>query len=114
MAPSRWSPTAVRTVVALGVITVVLVAAFGFVLWFHWYVAPVRQLRNFLHVNGEVNLPTWWNATLLLGVAFCAFAARIQERDSARRRAWLLVAVAGLLMSMDEIASLHESLSGLV
>ena len=99
---------------ALGVVTVVLFAAFGFVLWFHWYVAPVRQLRNFLHINGEVNLPTWWNAALLLAVAFCAFAARFQERDTARRRAWLLVGVAGLLMSMDEITSLHERLNGLV
>ena len=103
-----------RTVVALGVVTVVLLAAFVFVVWFHWYVASIRQLRNFLHVNGETNLPTWWNATLLLAVAFCAFAARIQERDTARRRAWLLVAVAGLLMSMDEITSLHEPLCGLV
>jgi hypothetical protein len=114
MAPSAWSPAAVRTVVALGVVTVVLIAAFVFVLWFHWYVAPIRQLRNFLHINGEVNLPTWWNATLLAAVAFCAFTARVQEHDVARRRAWLLVAVAGLLMSMDEITSLHERLNGLV
>jgi hypothetical protein len=104
----------VRTVVALGVVTVVLFTAFVVVLWFHWYVLPIRQLRNFLHVNGEANLPTWWNATLLLAVAFCALAARIQERDPARRRAWLLVAVAGLLMSLDEVTSLHERLSGLV
>jgi hypothetical protein len=96
------------------VVTVVLFAAFVFVLWFHWYVASIRQLRNFLHINGEANLPTWWNAALLVAVAFCAFAARVQERDATRRRAWLLVAVAGLLMSMDEITSLHELLNGLV
>ena len=103
-----------RTVVALGVVTVVLLAAFVFVLWFHEYVASITRPRAFLNVNGEANLPTWWNATLLLAVAFCAFAARVQERDTARWRAWLLVAVAGLLMSMDEITSLHERLNGLV
>jgi hypothetical protein len=114
MALSGWSRTAVRTVVALGVVTVVLFAGFIFVLWFHENVASITRPRAFLNVNGEANLPTWWNASLLLAVAFCAFAARVEERDTARRRAWLLVAVAGLLMSMDEITSLHERLNGLV
>jgi hypothetical protein len=106
----RWSPTAREAVVALGVVTAVVVAAFIFVLWFHEYVASISRPRNFLNMNGEANFPAWWNAALLLMVAFCAFAARVQEPDKARRRAWLLVAVAGLSMSMDEITSLHERL----
>jgi hypothetical protein len=106
----RWSPTAREAVVALGVVTAVVVAAFVFVLWFHEYVASISRPRNFLNMNGEANFPAWWNAALLLMVAFCAFAARVQETDRARRRAWLLVAVAGLSMSMDEITGLHERL----
>jgi hypothetical protein len=114
MAPSGWTTTAVRTVRALGVTTVVLFAAFVFVFWFHEHVGSITRPRAFLNVNGEANLPTWWNASLLLAVAFCASVARFQERDPARRRAWLLVAVAGLVLSMDEITSLHERLNGLV
>ena len=110
----RLSPTARETVVVLGVVTAGVIAAFGFVLWFHEYVASITRLRAFLNANGEANFPAWWNATLLLLVAFCALAARVQEPDQARRRAWLLVAVAGLSMSMDEITSLHERLNGLV
>jgi hypothetical protein len=110
----RLSPTAREAVVALGVVTSAVFAAFAFVLWFHDYVAPIPQIRAFVNVNFEANLPTWWNATLLLMVAFCAFAARVQEPDKVRRRAWLLVAVAGLLMSMDEVTSLHERLGRMV
>jgi hypothetical protein len=110
----RWSPTAREAVVVLGVVTAGVIAAFAFVLWFHEYVASITRVRAFLNANGEANFPAWWNATLLLLVAFCASAARVQESDQARRRAWLLVAVAGLSMSMDEITSLHERLNGLV
>jgi hypothetical protein len=110
----RWSPTAREAVVVLGVVTAGVIAAFAFVLWFHEYVASITRLRAFLNANGEANFPAWWNATLLLLVAFCALAARVQQPDQAQRRAWLLVAVAGLLMSMDEITSLHERLNGLV
>ena len=106
----RWSPTAREAVVVLSVVTAGVVVAFVFVLWFHEYVASISRPRNFLNMNGEANFPAWWNAALLLLVAFCAFAARVQEPDKARRRAWLLVAVAGLFMSMDEITSLHERL----
>jgi hypothetical protein len=110
----RWSPTAREAVVVLAVVTAGVIAAFAFVLWFHEYVAPITRIRNFLNANAEANFPAWWNSTLLLLVAFCALAARVQEPDKARRRAWLLVAVAGLSMSMDEITSLHERLNGLV
>jgi hypothetical protein len=106
----RLSPTAREAVVVLSVVTAAAVAAFAFVLWFHEYVASISRIRGFLNVNGEANFPAWWNATLLLLVAFCALVARVQESDRARRRAWLLVAVAGLLMSMDEVTSLHERL----
>jgi hypothetical protein len=110
----RWSPTAREAIVALSVVTAFVVAAFVFVLWFHLYGAQIPKTRAFLNVNGEANFPAWWNATLLLAVAFCALVARVQEPDKAQRRAWLLVAVAGLLMSMDEITSLHERMGGLV
>ena len=86
---------------------------FAFAVTFHHLVAQIPQFRAFVNVNGEANLPTWWNATLLLAVAFCAFVARLTERDKARRRAWLLVAVAGLLMSLDEFTGVHERLTGL-
>ena len=108
--PGRWSTTAREAVVALGVVTAAVVAAFVFVLGFHEYVAQISRIRGFLNVNGEANFPAWWNATVLLMVAFCALVARLQEPDKARRRAWSLVALAGLLMSMDEITSLHEHL----
>ena len=110
----RLSPTAREAVVALAVVTAGVIAAFAFVLWFHEYVASITRVRAFLNANGEANFPAWWNASLLLLVAFCALTARVQEPDKARRRAWLLVAVAGLLMSMDEITGLHERLNGLV
>ena len=110
----RWSPPAREAVVVLGIVTAGVIAAFAFVLWFHEYVASITRIRNFLNANAEANFPAWWNSALLLLVAFCALAARVQDPDKARRRAWLLVGLAGLAMSMDEITSLHERLNGVV
>ena len=106
--------TAVRTVRALGVATVVLFAAFVFVFWFSGhrglgYAASRLSERQ----RGSQSADLVERVVAARGGVLC-LGCPFQERDTARRRAWLLVAVAGLLLSMDEITSLHERLNGLV
>lgn len=111
-APSTdWSRQSVRLVVALAVVTAGVVGLFCTVVLVHEYVRPLPQVRTLVNVNGEANLPTWWNATLLLMIAFGAAVARTLEHETAPRRAWLTVAAVGVLLSLDEVAGLHERLS---
>lgn len=69
-----------------------------------------KPLLNFLDLNGETNLPSWYSAAqlALIGGLLVAFAA-VQLRRGARS-AWALV-LAGcvfLFLSLDETTSLHE------
>jgi hypothetical protein len=98
----------VQLVVVLTTVTVVLVLIFGTVLVLHEYVTPLPRIRALVNINGEANLPAWWNATLLLMIAFGAGVARALDPEPRARRAWLTVAAAGVVLSLDEIAGLHE------
>ena len=99
-----------QLVVSLLAVTIALVLVFGTVLLVHEYVSPMPRIRALVNINGEANLPAWWNGALLMTIGFGALVARALETERAARRAWLTVAVAGLGLSLDEIAGLHERL----
>lgn len=80
---------------------------------------PLKDLKTFVDIGGEANLPTWWNASLLFTVFLAALvaaflpatAAEGRSRHRARRGAWLVVAAAGAYLSLDETTALHERLA---
>lgn len=72
--------------------------------------------RGFTYVSEEANLPAWWTGLLLVGAAGLHLQAGILARRSGSRGAvswWLLAALLAML-SLDEIAGLHERLQELV
>ncbi len=99
-----------RIGLALAAVTVAVIGVFVTVFALH-YVVAVPQLKQFVDIGGEANLPTWWNASMLFMVGIGALTARSLQPDRAGRRAWLVVALAAVLLSLDEIASLHERLA---
>jgi hypothetical protein len=101
-------PTQLVVVLLTG--TIALVLAFCTVLLLHEYVVSMSRLRTLVNINGEANLPAWWNSALLLMIAIGALVAREFETERRSRLAWLTVAACGLALSLDEIASLHERL----
>jgi hypothetical protein len=60
-------------------------------------------------INGEANVPTWWNSGLLLAAALAAVAVALLQR---RRGFYVLAAVLGG-MSLDEVAGFHERLKAM-
>lgn len=96
---------------ALALVTGGVVAVFVVVFALHRLVA-VPELKEFVDIGGEANLPTWWNASLLLAAALSAGLAAAVDAHRARRRAWSVVGLAATYLSLDEVASLHERLSG--
>ncbi len=73
-------------------------------------VTPLPTLKPLVDIGGEANVPTWWNASLLLTAGIAAIVARWDERRPDVRRAWTLVAAAAIYFSVDEATGLHELL----
>ncbi|WP_053170422.1 hypothetical protein [Streptomyces sp. SBT349] len=71
---------------------------------------PIPSIHRLVNVDVEANLATWWNSTLLLAVAGMALTAALLSGRDARpgRLAWLGLAAATALLSIDETISLHE------
>jgi len=98
----------------VGIATGVVLASWLGVWLVHTLVATLpASALDFFHVNREANLPTWWSAAMLLGVAGLAAAAGRLDVPTARPP-WALVAVAALYFSLDEAAGIHELLAYLV
>ena len=65
-----------------------------------------------LGMGGETNLGAWWSGMLFLLAAVLALeCAADAPRSAAEKRGWGLLAAAFVLLSFDEVASLHEFLS---
>jgi hypothetical protein len=81
------------------------------------YAAEQRSLKFVLFwfgLGGEGNVGAWWSGMLLALAAFLSFDGFFdRSKPAAERRGWLALGLALLLLSFDEIASLHEHLSGL-
>jgi hypothetical protein len=69
---------------------------------------PVRQLFD---VDEENNLPTWYSSAALLAAAFvlCVTTKQKQAGHDPWSRYWLGLTLGFLLMSVDEIAGIHET-----
>ena len=69
-----------------------------------------KPLRDFLDLNGETNLPSWYSAAqlALIGGVLIAFAASQLRRGA--RAAWsvMLAGLGFLFLSLDETTSIHE------
>jgi len=67
-------------------------------------------------VNGEVNIPTYFNTLILVilaGLAFVIASAKRSQKDRYRNE-WLLMAMVFLFMSIDEAAVIHEKFNVLL
>jgi hypothetical protein len=103
------APAMITVFLAAG--TAVVLALFVAVFTIHDLTGALRQTRPFVNVNGEANLPAWWNASLLLLVSLGALACRLFTGQSpAARRGWLAVGIVAVVMSLDEISAMHERL----
>ena len=64
-------------------------------------------------LDTEASLPTWFSACLLLAAALSLLFIAVQVNRQQRRKAipWFLLSVIFLVLSLDEVAMLHEWLS---
>lgn len=76
---------------------------------------PYEALTVFLDLNNELNLPTWYASIQWFAVAAVLALFAIPSVRRATPRSWLLLALPAvfLLMSLDEVAEIHERLGHL-
>ena len=77
---------------------------------------PIERLSRFIDLDGELNLPTWYASVLWFGVAALMWIAVRRLIQRSRPTSWvlLLLPTVFLLFSLDEVASLHEGLGGVL
>ena len=70
-------------------------------------------LRQLFDVDEENNIPTWFSSIVLLiaSALLALHAGRLHHEQQAWTRYWRLLAAGFLLLSLDEMAGLHETLN---
>ncbi|HLS45185.1 MAG TPA: hypothetical protein VK045_07100 [Ornithinicoccus sp.] len=67
--------------------------------------SPIYQ---YLDLNGEQNLIAWWNSGLLLLIAILSVLSAAAAPLARERLGFVVVALAGAYLSIDEFTMLHE------
>jgi hypothetical protein len=70
----------------------------------------VFELTNRLDFSDEMSIPTWFAQFLFLVSSVCAFGIALLERSQATFRYWLFLSALLLAGSVNEVASIHESI----
>ena len=73
---------------------------------------PDMKRIAFFNLNEEINLPTWWSAVLLLICSGLTGLAAVLKKGRPFYWGWFFLALGFMFMSLDEVAQLHEKLSG--
>jgi hypothetical protein len=73
---------------------------------------PYRRLTRLVDLDGEANLPTWYSSgqLLILGLLLGVFAVLMADRRETPSWPFLALAALCLVLSLDEIAQIHERL----
>ncbi|NEO41398.1 MAG: hypothetical protein F6J90_35770 [Moorea sp. SIOASIH] len=72
----------------------------------------LNTLFKVYHFNlaGEMNIAVWWSSILLFIAAFLSYENFVSEKRRGYSTSWLIISSVMLLLSLDEIGSIHEVL----
>lgn len=65
-------------------------------------------LLQLFDLDEENNLPTWFSSFVLLNIAFFVYVSSLQP-NLEKRMHWRFIALGFFLLSIDEVAGLHET-----
>jgi hypothetical protein len=75
---------------------------------YHELNGQIFEISNRVDMDDEASLPTWFSQMLLLSIGISAFAAAFLHRQKGPKRIWSIIGLVGVLMSIDEVAAIHE------
>jgi len=102
---------------ALLAVALVLLACHAGLVIYHYRVEKLPWLLlQLFDVDDENNLPTWYSSFLLLTACALLWLCGRQKRADGdpRFRPWYVLAVGFLLMAIDEVAGIHETINSLI
>lgn len=106
-----------RLLIILWIIAGVLVGTHVLLNLVHYQVTDLPWLaRQIFDVDEEDSFPTWYSAMLLLltSVSLWVNAKTVPSTDTSLSERWHLLSIGFLLLSVDEIAGMHETLNSLI
>jgi hypothetical protein len=68
---------------------------------------PSLPILHYFNLAGELNVAAWWSAVLLLNAALLGYR-NFSQASGLTKSAWLVISCILLVLSWDEIGSLHE------
>ncbi len=97
----------------LGIATLIIVIAHLLLQFlnleiFHYQNGFAYELSNRFDLDDESSVGTWFSQALFLAISMGAALAAYLSTVIAVRRLWQFIAIIGLLLSIDEVATLHE------
>ena len=99
------------------VAALILLACHAALTIYHYRVEELPWLlRQLFDVDEEDTLPTWFSAFLLLIVSAFLWLCARRKRASADPWAvnWYILTVGFLLMSVDEVSGIHETVNSVI
>ncbi|MFK7865403.1 MAG: hypothetical protein AB8B95_14390 [Pseudohongiellaceae bacterium] len=92
-------------------LALVLVAIHLGLYFYHYQVDELPWLlRQLFDLDEENNIPTWYSSFLLTNNAFFLYLYATQK-EVVKRAYWSLLAAGFLLLAVDEVAGIHETLN---
>lgn len=71
-------------------------------------VGQLYELANRFDLDDESSVPTWFAQVLFFAISLSAGLAAYLQTHKPSRRLWGIIAILGLILSLDEVAGLHE------
>lgn len=68
----------------------------------------VTDIAHRFGLDDELSVPTWFSSMMPLLLAGLAWLVGVNQRVRAKRVAWYIMAVGGLIISIDEVSAIHE------
>ncbi len=102
---------------SLLLVALVLLACHAGLTLYHYRVEPLPWLlRQLFDVDQENNLPTWYSGFLLLVATALLWLCARQRKAVGDRWSvqWLALSGGFLLMSLDEVAGVHETINSVI
>ncbi len=92
-------------------VTVLLHIFWQIVLWFlHTDNRVLNDVVNRFGLDEELSFPTWVNSMLALIAGYFAWIIGKHKVNKRKKMTWYVVALVGVFISIDEVASFHELL----
>ncbi len=91
----------------------ILILPLPFLSLMHFFPESVSYtIHQKFNLNAETNIPTWYSSALLLLISLLSLGIYLWDNKKALpHKFWLIISAVYAYLSMDEAASIHESIA---